>query len=86
MGGNLSVREVENLARVIEAGNTLQAATGLERRKKQKPADIRAIEQQLTQSLGMKVEIRSKSDGKRGAVIVNFYNLSDFDKLLGKLK
>ncbi len=86
MEGGLSVREVENLARVIEAGNTLQAATGLERRKKTKAADIRAVEQQLTQSLGMKVEIRSKSDGKRGAIIVHFYNLSDFDKLLGKLK
>lgn len=82
--GGVSVREAEALARALESG----------RRSREKKAgtgstlapDIRAVEQNLTRSLGMKVSIRTKKDGKTGSLTIHFYSLTDFDKLMGKLK
>ena len=80
----LSVRDVETAARLIENGSNRRPRNGAPQGSSQ--ADIKAIERQLSQSLGMKVVIRTRSDGKNGSVTIRFYSLSDFDKLLSKLK
>jgi ParB family chromosome partitioning protein len=81
----LSVREVENLARLFESGRPpKEKRPG--RPLAPKPADVRDMEQKLSHSLGMKVELKTKADGKSGKVVIHFYSLTDFDKLLGKLR
>ncbi|MBI5242855.1 MAG: ParB/RepB/Spo0J family partition protein [Elusimicrobia bacterium] len=82
--GGLSVRDTEAMARLVESGKKRTDRNGSSSGAQR--ADIRAVEQQLTQSLGMKVVIRARRDGKRGTLSIHFYSLSDFDKLLGKLK
>jgi ParB family chromosome partitioning protein len=84
LAGGVSVRETEALARALESGKKA-------RDKKSNSAgtlapDIRAIEQDMTRSLGMKVSVRTKKDGKTGSLTIHFYSLTDFDKLLSKLK
>jgi len=80
----LSVRDVEAAARLIESGANRHRRNGTS--QETPPADIREIERQLTHSLGMKVVVRTRRDGKTGTVMIRFYSLSDFDKLLSKLK
>ncbi len=48
-----------------------------------KDAAIVAQEEELARALATKVEI--KSQGKRGKVIIDFFNLEDFDKIRRKL-
>ncbi|MFA6029976.1 MAG: ParB/RepB/Spo0J family partition protein [Elusimicrobiota bacterium] len=83
---NLSVREVETLARVMETGQVEAQHAPNKRTPMTKPAEVREIERKLAHSLGMKVDLRTKKDGKSGAVVIHFYNLNDFEKLMGKLK
>lgn len=85
----LSVRDVESLAQAVAKGKKLpdlSTKNEVQRLPKTKPADIRALEQQLAHSLGTKVEIRTGKDAKRGRLILHFYTLSDFDKILKMLK
>jgi ParB family chromosome partitioning protein len=76
----LSVRDVEAAARLIQSGSSRRRSGTSQDAV---PADIREIERQLSQSLGMKVIIRTRRDG---TVMIRFYSLSDFDKVLTKLK
>jgi ParB family chromosome partitioning protein len=73
----LSVRKVEDLVR--GSGGT---STGKKRRVvATTPAGIQSVEEQLRQSLGTKVMVRSKGGGK-GEIVVEFYSLDEFDRLL----
>ncbi|HAH06042.1 MAG TPA: hypothetical protein DCM05_05845 [Elusimicrobia bacterium] len=82
--GGVSVREAEALARALESGRkSREKKSGV---GSTLATDIREVEQQLTRTLGMKVAIRTKKDGKTGSLTIHFYSLTDFDKLMGKLK
>ncbi len=83
----LSVREVEELARQIAAGGTLQTRDNEPAAKKvERPADILALEGDLERRLGTKVEIKTGKDPKKGSITIHFYSLDDFDKVLKVLK
>jgi len=83
----LSVREVEALARQIEAGGTLEArGNEAPARRPERPADLVALEGDLQQRLGTKVEIKTGKDPKKGSITIHFYSLDDFDKVLKVLK
>lgn len=78
--GNLSVRETEKLARGKPGG------TGSAPRPKTaaKDADTRALEQDLSASLGMAVSIEHAADGS-GRVVVSYKDLDGLDRLCAVL-
>ena len=86
----LSVREVENLARQIASGLTLEEngnATKAPRTFPDRPADIVSLETMLQQTLGTKVDIKTKKDPtKGGSITIHFFTLDEFDKVLKVLK
>lgn len=79
----LSVRQTEDLARGPVAAEPEQAKPRL---KLEKPADIRSIESNLRESLGTKVEIKTKKDPTKGSITIHFYSLDDFDRIQKVLK
>lgn len=79
----LSVRKVEDLAR----GSNGQRPAPPARKGRDSattPAGIQSVEEQLRQTLGTKVMVRTKGGG-RGEIIVEFYSLDEFDRLLDLL-
>ena len=45
------------------------------------------LEQKMTQSLGTKVIIKTSGrKGQRGKIIIEYYNLDDFDRIMERLK
>ena len=84
----LSVREVENLARQIEGGLTLETSdkSSVPAARPERPADIISLESDLQQRLGTKVEIKTHRDLNKGSITLHFFTLDDFDKLLKVLK
>jgi len=82
--GKLSVRQVEGMvrdARKVSEGKP-DAAQDKEKQKASKSANIRDLEQRLTQHLGLRVQI--EDEGNKGRVVVHYGNLEDFDQLLEK--
>jgi ParB family chromosome partitioning protein len=76
----LSVREAEKL--VARAGSSRQRSP---RAEKNKPRDVARIEEQLSDALTAKVEIRVKKGGTRGAIAIAFASFDELDGLLEKL-
>lgn len=79
--GQLSVRETEKLAKrssMSEAKPRKRAASP------EKDADTRALEQDLSANLGMKVGIEHSADGS-GRLIVEYDTLDDLDTLCAAL-
>ncbi|MEK6650890.1 MAG: ParB/RepB/Spo0J family partition protein [Bacteroidota bacterium] len=75
----LSVRKVEDLARGTGGGKPAGARKA--RDAGTTPAGIQSVEDQLRQTLGTKVMVRTKGAG-RGDIIIEFYSLDEFDRLL----
>lgn len=76
----LSVRKVEDLAR---GSGSPKSSSGARKARDTAttPAGIQSVEEQLRQTLGTKVMVRTKGGG-RGEIIVEFYSLDEFDRLL----
>lgn len=72
----LSVRETERLAQAQAGGAKPRAA----RRTGEKDADTRALEQDLSAAIGLKVEIAHGADGS-GQLSLRYRNLEDLDNL-----
>jgi ParB family chromosome partitioning protein len=81
----LSVREVEDLARRLNGGDTLEPRQP-KAAAPEKPADLRALETALQHALGTKVEIKTRKDATKGAITIHFYSLDEFDKLIRVFK
>src|SRR5437868_1431493 len=47
----------------------------------EKPADLRALEDSLQQSLGTKVVIRTKKNPAKGTLQIHFFSFEDFDRI-----
>jgi ParB family chromosome partitioning protein len=78
---NLSVRKLEDLVQAIQGG-TLDAAAA------KTPKGVRAVtpyladvERQLTQAIGTKVTIKQGRAKHSGRIMIEYYNLEDFDKI-----
>jgi ParB family transcriptional regulator, chromosome partitioning protein len=82
----LSVRETEEAARALSADAPPEEKRRAGRPAREIPADIRALESTLQQSLGTKIEIRTKKDGHAGTLRIHFYSLTDFEKIINLLK
>jgi ParB family chromosome partitioning protein len=80
MAGRLSVREVEKLVRKYLTGRE-QSRIVL----RQKPPHILDLENRLTSHLGTKVAIEARKNGQRGKIVVEFYSLDEFDRIVEKI-
>jgi ParB family chromosome partitioning protein len=74
----LSVRKVEDFVR---AAQQPKKKSGTHKESVGTLAGIQNLEAQLRQTLGTKVKVRTKGQG-RGEIIVEYYSLDDFDRLM----
>ncbi|HKR20559.1 MAG TPA: ParB/RepB/Spo0J family partition protein [Stellaceae bacterium] len=77
----LSVREAERAAKPPEE---TQFVTHKPRGGRRRDANIVALERELSEALGLKVDIAF--DGKRGALTIRYASLDQLDDVLGKLR
>ncbi|MEZ5830747.1 MAG: ParB/RepB/Spo0J family partition protein [Dongiaceae bacterium] len=75
---DLSVREAERLAQKKKTKYGRVAKP-----KREKDADTKALERDLTAKLGLKTEIQF--DGKGGALVIHYQSLEQLDELIAKL-
>ena len=83
---NLSVREVEKLARKAKGGS--EGPTRRQARPPRDPAqdaDIAAVENHLEEFLGLPVKIATDTDPRSGAVTVRFRTLDQLDLICQRL-
>jgi ParB family transcriptional regulator, chromosome partitioning protein len=76
--GGLSVRKVEEMVRSTQQPK--KKSSGV-KEDAHSSASIQSLEERLRQALGTKVKVHTKSNG-RGEIVVEFYSLDDFDRLL----
>ena len=74
----LSVRKVED---IVRAAQQPKKKSGTHKESTGTLAGIQNLEAQLRQALGTKVKVRTKGQG-RGEIIVEYYSLDDFDRLM----
>ncbi len=86
IANKLSVRETEALAREMELGPAISDVPVKDKKADAKPADLRALEESLQQSLGTKVVIRTKKNASKGSIQISFFSFEDFDRILKVLK
>lgn len=79
----LSVREIEDLAHELEAPQPAQPAPRVEKPAPKVSADIRDLEDSLQQRLGTRVKIKTNGDGKKGSLVIHFFSLEDFERIVG---
>jgi ParB family transcriptional regulator, chromosome partitioning protein len=77
VGKGLSVRETETLARSVK----LPAHVQRPQRRIEKDADTRAIEADLSASVGMPVTIKHGPGDQRGQLTISYRNLEELDSL-----
>jgi ParB family chromosome partitioning protein len=74
------VREAERLAQ--SPGAEPRAAP---KRKREKSADVAALEKELSDQVGMKVEVNDDGEG-RGQVVLSYRSLEQLDLICRKLR
>ena len=78
---NMSVRELERRVKSEQQDKKRNEKT------EEKNANIIELERELTRSLGTKVRIKTVgAKQQRGSVIIEFYNLDDFDRIKERLQ
>ncbi|WP_432448530.1 ParB/RepB/Spo0J family partition protein [Aliiroseovarius marinus] len=77
----LSVRAAEKLAKGKSEPNPAKSPTV----RKEKDADTKALEADLSAAIGMKVQIDHLSGGEAGVMSIRYSNLDELDELCGKL-
>jgi ParB family chromosome partitioning protein len=74
----LSVRKVED---IVRAAQQPKKKTGTHKEESSSSSSIQNLEEKLRQALGTKVKVRTKGKG-RGEIVVEYYSLDDFDRLM----
>jgi len=82
---NLSVREIEKLARGEGATTRKAASPGRSTREPAKDADIAAVQAHLEEFLGLTVRIKTDSDPRSGAVTIRYRTLDQLDLICQRL-
>ncbi len=77
--GRLTVREVEKM--VKQYLSPQQKKNSL----KSKPPHISDLENKLTSQLGTKVNIDTQKNGQRGKIVIEFYSIDEFERLIEKM-
>ncbi|GLK54898.1 chromosome partitioning protein ParB [Methylopila capsulata] len=76
----LSVREVEAMARAPET----KSVDGARRARPEKDADARALEEALSEALGLAVTLKPKGQG--GELVIRYTDLEQLDMVAARLK
>lgn len=79
----MSVREVEEWSRTTSSA---KAKRKMRAPIVQKDPDISSMESRLQEILGTRVEIRAKKNGDRGHLLIHFYSLEEFDRIVRSIK
>jgi ParB family chromosome partitioning protein len=79
LANDLSVRKVEELVR--SAHGSKKASTGSSSTAPRSSEGIQEMEERLQRTLGTKVVVKNKGQG-RGEIVIEFYSLDDFDRLM----
>ena len=79
---NLSVRDVEKLARQASGGGT---ATAKPVPVQSENADILAVQNHLEDMLGLKVQIKTDTDPSTGAITIQYKTLDQLDLVCQRL-
>jgi len=74
----LSVRKVEDIVRGVQQPKKKASA---HKDENSLSAGIQSVEEKLRQVLGTKVKVRAKGQ-ERGEIVVEYYSLDDFDRLM----
>ncbi|MEW5950368.1 MAG: ParB/RepB/Spo0J family partition protein [Elusimicrobiota bacterium] len=77
----LSVRDVEAMAKTFHKPSNRK-----KRSDSQKAPEVSQAEAELERALGAKVEIIPGPDSRVGKIILHYYSLEDFDRIVFKLK
>ena len=81
--GGLSVRELEGL--IVESGVTVVADTPAKQpAPKTRSPYLADVERQLGEAIGTKVRIRPGRAKHSGKLVVEYYSLDDFDRIVAK--
>jgi ParB family transcriptional regulator, chromosome partitioning protein len=84
--GGLSVRETERLAKAPDqSGGAKDTSQSKTRQPKDKDADTRALEADLSANLRMKVSIQHDSGQESGLISIRYASLDELDELCQKL-
>ncbi|WP_420406437.1 ParB/RepB/Spo0J family partition protein [Nisaea sp.] len=78
----LNVRETERLVQKEKQPSSTSSRQPRRKPAVEKDADTRALEQDLSQKLGMHVEIAAGVDGRSGALMIQYESLEQLDALL----
>jgi len=81
----LSVRQVETLMKQNKGSGATRPKGSTSQSKKQKDADTKALENELSAHLKMKVSIDFVSEEAGGKMTINFHNLEQLDDLMNSL-
>ena len=79
----LSVRQAEERARAVKPGAGIDIARASARNAKPLDADVLALERQLGDTLGLKVQIAH--NGQKGMVTLQYSSLEQLDMLCQRL-
>jgi len=61
---------------------TAQQVTECERRAEQLARRLRDLEQTITSQLGLRVQLRTTGDKKKGRLIIHYASLEQFDRVV----
>jgi len=80
LAGRLNVRDIERAVKglLTPKFNDVKGGNG-------KSSHIVDLETRLKQQIGTKVSIDTNKTGQRGKIVIEFYNLDDFDRITEKL-
>jgi ParB family chromosome partitioning protein len=79
--GGLSVRATEALVKKEAAGGLVKVSGGAKKTSPEKDADTKALEGDLSASLGMKVRLDHKPGREDGQLTVSYGSLDELDEL-----
>ncbi len=80
----LTVREVEALVQTDAAAAVAAANSNSGRQPREKDADTRAFEKEMTDTLGLKVEVK-RSSGESGVLTIKYGNFDQLDYIRQRL-
>lgn len=81
IAGGLSVRAAEALVKKDQAGDQEKAAPKAPKSLAEKDADTRALEGDLSASLGMKVTLNHKPGQESGQMVLSYKTMDELDEL-----
>lgn len=81
IAGGLSVRAAEALVKKSQAGDQDRSEKKTSGPNSEKDADTRALEGDLSASLGMKVTLNHKPGQESGQMVLNYKNMDELDEL-----